>query len=136
MTTSMDRTTAAPGRLTAIIASPLEAEHATAIAATFFDRVELIYRPDLNPAMRTAITRGPILIAGGVDFSGRWWTCWINNARGYRKSGQPRTAADGVSDRYGTRGCGIVPRCAPQETGNSQSLRPDEQIARPLFFST
>lgn len=52
MTTSMDRTTAAPGRVTAMIASPLEAEHATAIAAAFSNRVELIYRPDLIPPMR------------------------------------------------------------------------------------
>ena len=52
MTTSMDRTTTAPGRVTAMIASPLEAEHATAIAAAFPDRVELIYRPDLMPPMR------------------------------------------------------------------------------------
>jgi hypothetical protein len=52
MTTSMDRATAAPGQVTAMIASPLEPEHATAIAATFPDRVELIYRPDLMPPMR------------------------------------------------------------------------------------
>jgi hypothetical protein len=52
MTTSMDQTTAAPDRVTAMIASPLEAELATAIAAAFLNRVELIYRPDLMPPMR------------------------------------------------------------------------------------
>ena len=35
-----------------MIASPLEAEHAARIAAAFPDRVELLYRPDLMPAIR------------------------------------------------------------------------------------
>ena len=52
MITSMDQATGAPTRVTAMITSPLEAEHATAIAAAFPDRVELIYRPDLMPPMR------------------------------------------------------------------------------------
>jgi phosphoglycerate dehydrogenase-like enzyme len=52
MTTRMDRATAASGRVTVMIASPLESEHATAIATAFPDRVELIYRPELMPPMR------------------------------------------------------------------------------------
>jgi phosphoglycerate dehydrogenase-like enzyme len=35
-----------------MIASPLEAEHAARIGAAFPDRVELVYRPDLMPALR------------------------------------------------------------------------------------
>lgn len=38
--------------IVAMIASPLEAEHAVRIATTYPDRVELIYRPDLVPPMR------------------------------------------------------------------------------------
>lgn len=37
------------GRVTVMIASPLEEEHAARIAGAFPDRVELIYRPDLLP---------------------------------------------------------------------------------------
>jgi phosphoglycerate dehydrogenase-like enzyme len=39
-------------RVTVMIASPLEPEHAERIAASFPDRIELIYRPDLMPPMR------------------------------------------------------------------------------------
>ncbi|MGH2618318.1 MAG: D-2-hydroxyacid dehydrogenase [Thermomicrobiales bacterium] len=39
-------------RLVAMIASPLEPEHAERIASAYPDRVELIYRPDLMPALR------------------------------------------------------------------------------------
>src|SRR5215217_5133118 len=39
-------------KLVVMIASPLEAEHATRIGAAYPDRVELIFRPDLLPAIR------------------------------------------------------------------------------------
>jgi phosphoglycerate dehydrogenase-like enzyme len=39
-------------RLVTMITSPLEPEHAARIAEAFPDRVELIYRPDLMPAIR------------------------------------------------------------------------------------
>ena len=41
-----------------MIATPLEAEHASRIAAAFPDRVELLYRPDLMPAIRYAGDHG------------------------------------------------------------------------------
>src|SRR5688572_4299881 len=40
------------GRVTVMIASPLEAEHAARIGAAYPDAIELIYRPDLMPPMR------------------------------------------------------------------------------------
>jgi len=43
---------AARDKLVVLIASPLEAEHAARIGAAYPDRVELIYRPDLLPAIR------------------------------------------------------------------------------------
>lgn len=45
-------------RVVAMIASPLEAEHAALIAAAYPDRVELIYRPDLLPPPRFAADHG------------------------------------------------------------------------------
>jgi phosphoglycerate dehydrogenase-like enzyme len=43
---------AAPNRIMAMITSPLEAEHVERIASAYPDRVELVYRPDLMPALR------------------------------------------------------------------------------------
>jgi phosphoglycerate dehydrogenase-like enzyme len=43
---------AAPNRIMAMITSPLEAEHVERMASAYPDRVELVYRPDLMPALR------------------------------------------------------------------------------------
>jgi phosphoglycerate dehydrogenase-like enzyme len=48
----------AGGRVTAMITSPLEPEHAARIAAAHPDRVELIYRPDLLPPPRYVADHG------------------------------------------------------------------------------
>lgn len=45
-------------RVVAMIASPLEAEHAAAIAAAYPERVELIFRPDLLPPLRFTADHG------------------------------------------------------------------------------
>jgi len=51
--------TGKPGaRVVAMIASPLEPEHAARIAAAYPDRVELMYRPDLLPPIRFVADHG------------------------------------------------------------------------------
>ena len=53
-----DNPTAPNGKLVAMIASPLEPEHAARIAAAHPDRLELIYRPDLMPPPRYVADHG------------------------------------------------------------------------------
>ena len=43
---------AAANRIEAMITSPIEPEHVERLARAFPDQVELIYRPDLMPALR------------------------------------------------------------------------------------
>ncbi|MDP9363550.1 MAG: D-2-hydroxyacid dehydrogenase [Chloroflexota bacterium] len=51
-------TTGRAGKRVAVIASPLEAEHAARIAAAEPDRLELVYRPDLLPPPRYPADHG------------------------------------------------------------------------------
>ena len=54
----MSEATRAGDRVVAMITSPLESEHVERIASTYPDRVDLIYRPDLMPAIRYVADHG------------------------------------------------------------------------------